>query len=90
MLRHSNYVWEGNTNNKNLWIPGGKSNISGNIIYICSVNHILNPTAVYKMAINIPGKYEDGKCFISYGGYEYAYDQAGFGSSLYTILKRKN
>jgi len=90
VLRHSNYIWEGNTNNQNLWIPGGKSSISGNTIYICSASYDINPSAVYKVAYTIPGKYEDGKCWISYAGYEYSYDKAGYGASEYKILKRAN
>lgn len=42
------------------------------------------------MAYNIPGKYEDDKCWISYGGIEYGYDQAGSGPGAYQILKRQN
>ncbi|KAG4074762.1 hypothetical protein HA402_006401 [Bradysia odoriphaga] len=89
ILRHTNYVWEGNRNNQNLWIPGGKT-ASGSDIYICSVFHVINPGQVYPVAYNIPGKYDGGRCYISYGGLEYGYDQVGSGPGQYEILKRLN
>lgn len=48
------------------------------------VSHIINPGAVFLMGVRVPGKYDGGRCYISYAGLEYGYDDE------YQILKRLN
>lgn len=70
ILLHKNAWWGDVTDDASKWIPGGIDQ-SGNIVYICKAQL---PIDVDSDGHTVPGKYHNGRCYVSWQGREIGFD----------------